>query len=118
MNDKELSRGDIVLVDFGKENGSEQSFERPAVVISNDYCNAYSNVVVVCPLTSSKKSHVPYQFKIFRRVGEGFLSGCSTILCEQIRAIDKTRIIDFNIDKLTYCELRRFEDTLRFQLDL
>lgn len=85
-----LHKGDVVLVDFKKNEGSEQNGIRPAVVVQNDKGNIFSPTTIVCPLTSREKNmdvtHVvllPEDCGVLRP---------SIVLCEQIRAIDKSRI--------------------------
>lgn len=85
-----IHKGDVLLVDFKKNEGSEQNGIRPAVVVQNDTGNAFSPTTIVCPLTSQEKTmgvtHVllsPEDCGIFQK---------SVVLCEQVRAIDKSRI--------------------------
>ena len=46
-------RGDIVLCDFGPTSGHEQSGYRPGLVVSNRELNALTDMVTVCPITST-----------------------------------------------------------------
>ena len=93
MNDSTkiiVHKGDLLLVDFKKNEGSEQNGIRPAIVIQNNIGNTFSPTTVVCPLTTKKKgmdaTHVTLQPE------ECGLLKPSVILCEQIRVIDKSRI--------------------------
>jgi len=84
-------RGDVVLVDYGKREGSEQWGERPSLVISNNKNNFYSPIIVVVPLTSSKfKRNLPTHVEI-SPLNSG-VEMDSIILCEQPRSIDKRYI--------------------------
>lgn len=81
-------RGDVFLVNFGHPFGSEQGGTRPAVIIQNDVGNYYSPTLIVVPLTTSQKNsglptHVHFLFNGIQNIA----------LCEQIRTIDKKRII-------------------------
>ena len=83
-------RGGIYLVDLRKRVGSEQGGMRPALVMQNDKGNKYSPTTIICPLTSKikqmKETHV-----ILTPDDCGVIVN-STVLCEQIMTIDKSRI--------------------------
>lgn len=85
-----IRRGEIYLIDLTDQIGSEQSGVRPAVVVQNEMGNLHSPTTIICPLTSKSKSmaatHVsltPYDAGVVKE---------STVLCEQVRVIDKSRI--------------------------
>jgi mRNA interferase MazF len=87
-----IKRGDIILCDFNPVIGTEQSGIRPAVIIQIDRANAASPHTIVAPLTSRiRKSLLPSH--VFVPIGVANLTQDSVILCEQIRVIDKSRII-------------------------
>jgi mRNA interferase MazF len=87
-----IKRGDIILCDFNPVIGTEQSGIRPAIIIQIDRANAASPHTIVAPLTSRiRKSLLPSH--IFVPIGVANLTQDSVILCEQIRVIDKSRII-------------------------
>ena len=80
-------RGDIVWIDFSPTKGHEQLGIRPAVVISASKYNAFSGLVLVCPLTSKQKG---YSFEVSVESSEG----TSFVLSDQIRTFDiKERIL-------------------------
>lgn len=87
---KSIHKGDVLLVDFKKNEGSEQNGVRPAIVVQNDTGNMFSPTTIVCPLTSRGKgmnrTHV-----VLLPEDCGILQS-SVVLCEQIRVIDKSRI--------------------------
>jgi mRNA interferase MazF len=87
-----IKRGDIILCDFNPVVGTEQSGIRPAVIIQIDRANTASPHTIVAPLTSRiRKSLLPSH--VFIPIGVANLTQDSVILCEQIRVIDKSRII-------------------------
>ena len=87
-----IKRGDIILCDFNPVIGTEQSGIRPAVIIQIDRANTASPHTIVAPLTSRiRKSLLPSH--VFVPIGVANLTQDSVILCEQIRVIDKSRII-------------------------
>lgn len=86
-----LYRGDIVLIDFGKQEGSVQGGLRPAIVLQNDTGNFFSTTTIVALLTSQNKKNLPTHVKI--NCGEGGLSKNSIILMEQVHTVSKSKII-------------------------
>lgn len=88
----EIRRGDIVLVDFGDQIGSEQSGTRPAVVIQNNKGNEVSPTIIVCAITSQAKKKLPTHVEIYPNKTNG-LEKNSIILAEQTRTVDKNRIL-------------------------
>jgi mRNA interferase MazF len=87
-----IKRGDIILCDFNSVIGTEQSGIRPAVIIQIDRANVASPHTIVAPLTSRiRKSLLPSH--VFVPIGIANLTQDSVILCEQIRVIDKSRIM-------------------------
>lgn len=85
-----VCKGDILLVDFKKNEGSEQNGLRPAIVVQNDTGNMFAPTTIVCPLTSqNKRTDVTHVILFPEDCG---ILEPSVILCEQIRVIDKSRI--------------------------
>ncbi len=86
-----ILKGDIVVVNFEPIKGSEQGGLRPALIIQNNILNKYSPTTIVAPLTSRKqfKSHLT-NIPISKK--DSKLKSDSTILLNQIRTIDKSRI--------------------------
>lgn len=93
MNDEYL-RGEIYLADLGGGKGSEQRGRRPVMIIQNNVGNKYSSTVIVAALTSEieGKAQLPTHYHIGASNG---LFKDSMILLEQIRTIDKSRIIHY-----------------------
>ena len=55
-------RGDIYWVQLDPTVGAEIKKTRPAVVVSNDLGNEYSDIIIVAPITSSSKK--TYSFTV------------------------------------------------------
>lgn len=111
----EIHKGDIVFADLGETIGSEQSGIRPVIVIQNDVGNKFSPTVIVAPLTSKiKKQTMPTHVEIGERFG---LTDYSIALLEQVRTIDRKRILDYvgTIDSKT---MKQVNTALRVSLDL
>ena len=85
-----IGRRDICYVDLGDGVGSEQAFSRPCLCIQNDTGNRYSPTTIIVPITSAVKKRMPTHVDLLPdRCG---LRYESTVMCEQIRVIDKSRL--------------------------
>lgn len=88
----DIKWGDIVYVDFtDNSRDSEQNGIRPAIIIQNDKGNEHSPTTIVASITSQDKKPIPTH--VWIKPYQSGLNRPSTILCEQIRTIDKSRII-------------------------
>lgn len=86
-----IRRGDIFYADLSPVIGSEQGGLRPVLVVQNDVGNKYSPTVIVSAITSKMtKTKLPTHIGVLAK-DVGLLKD-STILLEQIRTIDKTRL--------------------------
>ncbi|MBU7316095.1 type II toxin-antitoxin system PemK/MazF family toxin [Paenibacillus oleatilyticus] len=88
-------RGDICLADLSPVVGCEQGGVRPVLVIQNDIGNRYSPTVIVASISTANKNknrekRLPTHVELLAdRHG---LEYDSTVLCEQLRTIDRNRI--------------------------
>jgi mRNA interferase MazF len=88
----EIKRGDVFLVDLNPVVGAEQAGMRPALVIQIDKANAASPHTVIIPFTTRiREVKLPSHVRI--PAGIGGLAEESILLCEQIRVIDKRRLV-------------------------
>lgn len=89
----EIKIFDVLQVDFGESLGCEQDKKRPCVVVQNDMGNKYSPTLIVIPLTTElKKLNLPTHGLIHKSV-ENCLTENSMLLGEQVRVIDKRRVL-------------------------
>ena len=88
----EIKRGDVVLVNFEPVRGSEQGGIRPSLIIQNDIFNKYSPTTIVAPITS-KLFKKEYPTNVLIKKEDSKLRLDSTILLNQVKTIDKSRII-------------------------
>ena len=65
---------------------------RPALVVQNDIANRYSPITIVAAITSTVDPH-PRPTKVLVKAAEGGLSGDSMVLLNQIRSVDKRRLL-------------------------
>lgn len=85
-------RGEVYLVNFDPTIGSEIKKTRPAVVVQNDVSNRHSAVTIVAAISSADDS-TPYPNEVFVKKGEGGLDNDSFVLLNQVRTIDRSRLI-------------------------
>lgn len=111
-----VSRGEIYLVNFDPTVGSEIKKTRPALVIQNDTANRYSPVTIVAAITSKFDDKL-YPTEVLIRAGEAGLKQDSVIVLDQIRTIDKTRIVK-KIGKLDAFILNRADTALKISMGL
>jgi mRNA interferase MazF len=78
----------VVIVNLDPTIGSEINKKRPCLIISPNEMNFNINTVVVCPITSKSKDY-PTRIKFTLNSRESY------IVIDQIRTIDKKRILDF-----------------------
>ena len=110
-----FQRGDIFFTRFDNATGSEQSGNRPAVVLQNDVGNFYSPTLIVATLTS--KAAKKYTQPTHCLLVNDFLSVPSIVQAEQIFTIDKSRVLKF-LGHLTPEEMSRVDDAVRASLAL
>jgi mRNA interferase MazF len=85
-------RGEIYLVNFDPTIGSEIKKTRPALILQNDVSNQYSPITIVAAITSQFTEPL-YPTEVLIKVPEGGLQVDSVALLNQIRSIDKQRLI-------------------------
>ena len=94
----ELNQYDIVLVNLDPTIGSEIQKTRPCVIISPNEMNKYLSTIVVAPMTSNLNKYPS-------RVNVNYDNKKGMIAIDQIRTIDKKRIVKF-LDKLSKTEIK------------
>ena len=85
-------RGEIYLVNFDPTLGSEIKKTRPALVLQNDIANRYSPITIVAAITSKYDSTL-YPTEVLVKPPEGGLTKNAVVLLNQVRSIDKGRLI-------------------------
>ncbi|HRZ85250.1 MAG TPA: type II toxin-antitoxin system PemK/MazF family toxin [Candidatus Paceibacterota bacterium] len=88
----DIKKGDILIVNFEPIKGSEQGRVRPALVIQNNLLNKYSPLTIVAPITS-KIYEKEYPTNVVISKADSLLNNDSTVLVNQMRTIDKQRIL-------------------------
>lgn len=112
----EIKRGEILLVDFEPVKGSEQGGIRPCLVIQNDVSNKFSPVTIVAAITS-KVPEKEYPTNVFISRQDSHIDRDSTIMLNQIRTIDKSRIIK-KISSLDFYTMNKVDLAIKISLGL
>ena len=111
-----IKRGDIYYADLSPVVGSEQGGVRPVLIVQNDVGNRYSPTVIAAAITSQRdKTELPTHIRVTAE-GSG-LQRDSIILLEQVRTIDKSRLIEF-IGVLNKDEMNNITEALRISIDI
>lgn len=106
----EIKRGQIYYADLSPVRGSEQGGMRPVIIIQNDIGNKHSPTVIICPITSQVKNSLPTHTYIATKENI-----CGTVMCEQIRTIDKSRLRKL-CDTATAEDMRRLDKAIKIAL--
>ena len=104
-------RGELWWVALDPALGTEIRKTRPAVVVSNDSCNAHGGRVVVLPVTSNVDSLYPGEARLLVR------GKAARALGDQIRSLDKLRLRS-RIATLSQDEMAAVDEALRITLNL
>jgi mRNA interferase MazF len=81
-----VSRFDVYMVNLDPTQGSEIQKTRPCLIISPDEMNRYIETVIVAPMTTKGRDYPT-------RINLTFQGKKGQIVLDQIRTIDKTRLI-------------------------
>lgn len=110
----DVERGKLYFANLDPVEGSEQGGVRPVLIIQNDTGNKFSTTTIIAPITSYKhnKKEIPTHY-ILNRI----LENKSFVLMEQIRVIDKTRLIRY-IGKLKENEMDQIGEMIAISLGL
>ena len=102
-----IKRWELFLADLSPVIGSEQDGVRPVLIIQNNVGNRYAPTVIAIPITTKVKHNIPTHIPI--RKNKTGLQKDSIILVEQIRTIDKKRLIEKigAVDSYTLDEVRK-----------
>ena len=84
-------RGEIYLVSFDPALGAEMQKTRPALILQNDIGNRHSPVTIVAAITSNVQRQGPTSVLV--KAPEGGLDVDSIVLLNQIRTVDKRRLV-------------------------
>jgi len=101
-------RGEVFLVSFDPTIGREIRKTRPALILQNDIANRYSPITIVAAITSRYEEPL-YPTEVLVKAPEAGLSTDSVVLLNQVRSIDKRRLIKRlgRLHKESICKVER-----------
>jgi len=111
-----IRRGDIFLAQLDPVIGSEQGRIRPVLIIQNDFGNKVSPTTIITPLTTRIYSK-EFATNVEINKKESKLKVDSTVLLNQIRAIDKRRVIR-KLSSLDIFTMKKVDLAIKISLDL
>jgi mRNA interferase MazF len=85
-------RGEVYLVNFDPVIGAEIRKTRPALILQNDIANRHSPLTIVSAISSQFEEPL-YPTEVLLKAGEGGTTKDSVILLNQIRSVDKRRLV-------------------------
>jgi len=100
-----VKRGDVWLAALDPTIGSEIQKTRPCLVVSPDDLNDHLRTVMIVPMTTGSR---PAPFRVALR----FKGKDGLLLTDQMRAVDRTRLIS-RLGKLDSDSLNRTLNVLR-----
>jgi mRNA interferase MazF len=110
----DIRRGEIYLVSLDPTVGSEIKKTRPALIIQNDVGNKYSPLTIVAPITSTARAK-KYPTEVNITAKESGLDSDSTVLLNQIRTVDTSRIVR-KLGALSQAKMREVDEAIRISL--
>jgi mRNA interferase MazF len=109
-------RGEVYLVSLDPAVGAEIRKTRPAVVVQNDPTNRRSPITIVAAVTSQFEEPL-YPTEVLVRAPEGGLTTDSVVLLNQIRSVDKGRLVR-RLGRLRSATMKEVDRALLLSLGL
>jgi len=109
-------RGEIYLAGFDPVIGSEIAKPRPALIIQNDIGNRVSPITIVAALSSQVRQPL-YPIEVLIRAPEGGLTVDSTVRLNQLRTMDKSRLIK-RLGRVTAATMAAVDTAIKISLGL
>lgn len=105
-----MKRGSVWMCDTEGGKGSEQAGKKTVVIIQNNIGNTYSPTVIVAFITSKNKKNLPTHVSVD-------LFHESTVMCEQVRTIDKSRLYNY-MGEITNDKMYEIDKAIKVSLDV
>ena len=109
-------RGEVYLVNFDPTLGAEIRKTRPALILQNDIANEHSPITIVASITSKSDDRL-YPTEVPLNAREGGLNFDSVVLLNQIRSIDRRRLVK-RMGKLRTSTMTRVDNALQISLGM
>ena len=110
-----IKKWKIWLADHNPQRGTEPGKTRPVVIVQTDLLNDIHPSTIICPLSTNiqKESDI---LRVHLKRKEGGLNRESDILVDQLRAIDKKRLIK-KLGTLPPAKREKLKDNIGTVLD-
>ena len=106
-----VEQRDIIKVNFNPQKGHEQAGYRPALIVSNNFFNEKTNLVIACPITNTD-NNFPLHVRLDDRTETS-----GVILCEHMKTLDlKARGFKY-VEKLPTDIFSKVVDVLYAQIE-
>ena len=106
-----VDQGDIIKVNFNPQKGHEQAGYGPALIVSNNFFNEKTNLVIACPITNTD-NNFPLHVRLDERTETS-----GVILCEHVKTLDlKARGFKY-VEKLPTDIFSKVIDVLYAQIE-
>jgi mRNA interferase MazF len=109
-------RGEVYLVTFDPTVGSEIQRTRPALIIQNDIANRNSPITIVAAITSQFEEPL-YPTEVRIAPPEGGLTTASVVLLNQMRSIDRRRLVR-RLGRVSAATMERVNRAIQLSLGL
>jgi mRNA interferase MazF len=109
-------RGEVYLVSFDPTVGAEIQRTRPALILQNDIANRHSPITIVAAITSQFEEPL-YPTEVLITPPEGGLTTASVVLLNQIRSIDRRRLVR-RLGRVSAGTLERVNRAIQLSLGL
>lgn len=109
-------RGEIYLVSFDPTVGHDIKKTRPALIIQNNASNQYSPITIVAAI-SSQFGNPPHPREVVLPPGRTGLSMPSAVILNQIRSVDRQRLVK-RLGMVDTATMNRVDEALLISLGL
>ncbi len=103
-------------MNFDPTIGAEIQKTRPALIVQNDIANRHSPITIVAAI-SSQFDETVYPTEVLIRAPEGGLTVNSVVLLNQVRSVDKRRLIR-RLGMLTPATMERVSRALQISFGM
>ena len=110
-----MHRGEVWWAKLGKPRGKELAYDHPAVVVQSDDLSRL-DTVIIAP-TTTKLYRAGQRGTVRLEAGDGGLPEDSVVLCYQLMAVDKTKLVRL-LGELSPMSMAQVEATTAYVLGL
>lgn len=109
-------RGEVYLVNFDPTVGSEIKKTRPGLILQNDVANRHSSITIVAAMTTKFDEEL-YPTEVLVSAREGGPAKDSVVLLNQIRSIDRKRLVR-KLGRVDEVTLKRVDRAIKISFGL